>query len=504
MKNPIIWADVPDPDVIRVNGWYYMSSTTMHYTPGVPIMRSRDLVHWETVSYVYDVLEKDGEYKLEEGNNVYGGGSWASSLRYRDGTFYVCFACNNSKKTYIYVTEDIERGPWRRHVFTDQYHDPSLIFDEGRAFIIYGAGSIRALELTPEASAVLPGATPVEIIRMGSAEDHVPGEGSHIYRIGDWYYLFIIHWPKHPAGPGLSAGRRIQWCFRSKDLLGRYEGKVVLDDDLGYFNNGVAQGGIFQSEDGRWFSMLFQDHGAVGRIPVLIPVEWRDGWPVFGQSGNVPLHMDDPLPPYPLENNLLKSDSFDSPEPGFQWQWNHNPDNSGWSLSERPGHLRIRAGAAVPDIHHARNTLTQRTFGPACSGEILLDASGLAPGDYAGIAAFQSAYGFIGVHADGGGKKSIVLCFNGENGTPVTQASVPFAGTMVRLKVICDFTGGRDSARFAYSTDGTSWTEFPQSLEMKYTLDHFTGYRFALFCYATHRAGGFADFAYFTSAIHTA
>ncbi|MBN2509515.1 MAG: glycoside hydrolase 43 family protein [Spirochaetales bacterium] len=501
MKNPLIWADVPDPDVLRVGDFFYMTSTTMHYTPGVPVMRSEDLRHWEIVSYVYDTLEDTHDHRLEAGESIYGGGSWASSLRHHGNMFYVCFACNNTQKTYIYKTDNLECGKWSRTVLDNLYHDPSLFFDEQRVFIVYGAGSINAVELTPDASAVKPGTTPLEIISMGSPGDYVPGEGSHVYKIGDWYYIFIIQWPRESQKQKNEKGRRIQWCYRSRVLLGDYEGKVVFDDDMGYGNNGVAQGGIFALADGRFFSMLFQDHGAVGRVPVLVGLSWEDGWPVFGDAGTMPSEMPDPLPPKPLVEHLLTSDGFDTPLLKRQWQWNHNPDNTNWSLSERPGYLRIRAGSTVSGIHEARNTLTQRTMGPVSSGEIFLDTRGMNRGDYAGIAAFQSVYGSIGVYIRDDGTRSIRLYFKNPEGIPAREISLKDNQEKVHLKVICDFTGTKDSAEFAYATDGGAWITLEDTLAMKYTLDHFTGYRFALFYYATAVPGGYADFDYFKAAI---
>ena len=154
VNNPLFWADVPDPDVIRVGIHYYMVSTSMHLMPGVPIMRSFDLAHWEIVSYVYDTLEDNDAYTLRNKKNAYGAGSWASSLRFHNGVFYVCFASNDMRRTYIYRTNDIIKGPWDRSILTGVYHDPSLLFDDdGRVYIVYGAGTIRIKELTPDATA---------------------------------------------------------------------------------------------------------------------------------------------------------------------------------------------------------------------------------------------------------------------------------------------------------------------------------------------------------------
>src|SRR5690625_3370835 len=153
-KNPVIWSDVPDPDVIRVGDTYYMSSTTMHMNPGVPIMKSKNLVNWEIVNYVYDVLEKDDAQALRNGQNEYGSGSWASSLRYHEGIYYLAVASNTAGETYIFQTEDIENGEWTKSTLGGLYHDMSLLFDDGNVYLVYGGTDIRIIELTPDATAI--------------------------------------------------------------------------------------------------------------------------------------------------------------------------------------------------------------------------------------------------------------------------------------------------------------------------------------------------------------
>ena len=158
VNNPIIWADVPDPSVIRVGDTYYMVSTTMYFTPGVPIMKSKDLVSWEIVNYVYDVLGTDNKSNLENGQNVYSKGSWAASLRYNNGTFYVFVASYDQGKSYVFQTEDIENGEWRRSEINGVYHDASLLFDDdGRVYIVYGGGSIRIKEMNEAVTGFKPG-----------------------------------------------------------------------------------------------------------------------------------------------------------------------------------------------------------------------------------------------------------------------------------------------------------------------------------------------------------
>lgn len=896
--NPVIWSDVPDVDVIRVGDTYYMASTTMHLSPGCPIMKSKDLVNWEIVNYVYDILGDTDENTLRNGKDAYGKGSWASSLRYNNGTFYVAFASYNMNKTYIYQTKDIENGSWSKSTLDGVYHDLSLLFDDdGKVYMIYGGGTIKIIELTSDATAIKTGGLNKVLIQNANiGTGGLNAEGAHFYKINGKYYIFLISWPTS------GTARRIELCYRADSIDGTYEGKVVLDDNLGYNNAGVAQGGVIQTPAGDWYAMLFQDHGSVGRIPVLVPVTWQNGWPVFGVDGKVPAQMQIPvkgldnksivtsdeffngtvhkdytsktvasmqssnifaknLPmissseeksndimsfalasgkqlivnggiedgitswvfndtatvtvtsaaissgskslyisgrattgsgpkqiitgkvtpggvynftakvlyttgpatknfnlcikngtswqgiaimgsatmtkgtwgtitgsyTLPADANLTETSVFvetgwvsaptadndlmdfyvddvsiieesvpDSITPTvaptatvapttsvaptpttsvlntellvngglengvdpwtfndtatvalnttqfasgskslfisgrtttgsgpkqvitgkvtpggvykftakvlyttgpatknfnicikngsswqgivvmgsatitkgtwgtitgsytlpvdanisetsifvetnwvsaptadndlmdfyvddlsmivtsipstietskegendyngsnlkLEWQWNHNPDNNNWSLIARSGYLRLTTGKVSTSILNARNTLTQRTYGPECSGSIAIDVSNMKDGDYAGLAAFQKKYGFVGVKMTGT-SKSIVMV-NGSTDTPVEVQSVPLTQTRVYLKTEFDYKNNADKAYFYYSLDGINWTVIGNTLSMSYTLPHFMGYRFALFNFATKTKGGYVDFDYF-------
>lgn len=840
-QNPIIWADVPDPSVIRVGDTYYMTSTTMHMNPGVPIMKSTNLVDWEIVNYVYDILGTGDAQTLSNDQDEYGRGSWASSLSYNDGIFYVVFSSQTAGKTFIFQTEDIENGPWER--FTISFtHDMSLLIDDdGCVYLVHGGGDIRLLELNEDATAIKPGGLNQVIIQDASAVASrnviLQAEGAHIHKVNGKYYIFLITWPV--------GGGRTQICFRSDNITGPYEGRVVLDD------SGIAQGGIVDTPDGEWYAILFGDRGAVGRIPYLIPVTWEDGWPVFGVNGKVPVDTGIPLD---FSSNIVASDEFNqrpeklgayhtvvpervttvqsapmeglgrdiivnggfengltgwavndsakisisneivfsgtsslhiterksvdsgvkqdltgklapgktyefsakvrydvesapdvksffiyfqggddesvkivgtgvvgkgqwgdikgsfkvpdravlsaprffigsswAPRPdqdkdlmdfyvddvsvvdksvaelivnggfengldawsvhdtadisissdvyhsgsgslhitnrtatgagaqqyltgkmmpgkvyrvsakvrydaatapetrafnicfqdgdwqtieimgsgtitkgqwgtiegtytvpaeqelteprifietswtaeqdlendlmdfyvddvsvmdvtpeekivfgendyngsnlGLMWQWNHNPDNRFWSLTERPGYLRLKTANVSTSILDARNTLSQRTIGPESSATVAMDISNMRHGDCAGLAAFQLNYGFVGVKTSGS-TKSIVMV-NAGGGTPVEVASIPVTQNKVYFKVECDFRNQRDLAYFYYSLDGYHWTSIGNTLRMSYTMPHFMGYRFALFNFATIDTGGYVDFDYF-------
>src|SRR6185436_15785263 len=169
-KNPIIFADVPDMSMIRVGNIYYMSSTTMHMSPGLPIMKSKDLVNWKLVNYAYDTLANVDALNLTNGKSTYGRGSWASSLRFHKGRYYVTTFAQTTGKTYVYTTKNIEKGPWKASSFKPSFHDHSLFFDDnGRVYLIYGAGKLRLVELNADASGVKPGTTEQVIIENASA-----------------------------------------------------------------------------------------------------------------------------------------------------------------------------------------------------------------------------------------------------------------------------------------------------------------------------------------------
>ncbi len=481
--NPVIYADVPDVDVIRVGSDFYMVSTTMHLMPGVPIMKSKDLVNWEIISYVVPEIKDSPAYDLEDGN-VYGQGQWASSLRYHNGKFYVFFATNRPLKTYIYSAVD-PAGKWEKVMdLNERYHDTSLFFDDdGKIYIAGGAGNIRLRELKDDLSGVKEDGLNVEVIN--GAEQNLNGllEGTHLCKYNDKYYMFLIWWP--------AGGIRTQLAFRSDKIEGPYEHKVILSDDMDRKGAGVAQGCIIDTEDGEWYGFLFQDRGAVGRVPVLMPCRWIDGWPMLGdEEGKVPLTMS--LPVLGQEATpLVISDDFDSSELALNWQWNHNPDNTLWSLTERKGHLRLKTGKVVQTIFEARNMLSQRTEGPACRGIIAMDVSQMKDGDIAGLTAYCSEPGMISVNKEAE-KKYLVMTDRG-----VEKERVELLKDIVYLRLDCDFNGGTDKANFYYSLDNQDWIKLGSEFQMVYNLEHFMGNRFGIVNYATKAAGGYVDIDYF-------
>ena len=487
--NPIIFADVPDMAIIRVADTYYMSSTTMHMSPGVPIMKSTDLVNWKLVNYAYDTLVNNAEMNLDNGKSTYGRGSWASSLRYHNGTFYVSTFAATSGKTHIYTTNNLEKGPWKAISFSPSYHDHSLFFeDDGRVYLIYGVGKIKLVELNPDLSGVKAGTKEQVIIENASAPAgnniNLQAEGSQLFKVKGKYYLFNITWPR--------GGMRTVVIHRADKITGPYEGRLGLQD------LGVAQGGLIDTPDGTWYSYLFRDFGAVGRIPYLVPIKWVDGWPVLGNDGKVPQKLTLPASKE-LIPGIVASDEFKrrkkDPALPLVWQWNHNPDDELWSVKARKGYLRLTTGRVDTSFLSAKNTLTQRTIGPICSGSTMLDVSNMRDGDFAGLSLLQKNFGLVGVKIEGDTKKVIMI--NASGGTPVEAQTVPLNSKDIYFRVECNFTDKKDIANFFYSLDGRSWIPIGTQLKMVYTLPHFMGYRFGLFNYATKKAGGYADFDHF-------
>ena len=488
--NPIIFADVPDMSMIRVGDTYYMSSTTMHMSPGVPIMKSKDLVNWQLVSYCYDTLADIDELNLTNGKSTYGRGSWASSIRYHNSTFYVTTFAQTTGRTHIYSTKNIEKGPWKEVSFSPSLHDHSLFFDDdGKVYMIYGNRKLTLVELDTDLSGIKQGGINTVVIENSTAPtDSIAtsglGEGSQLFKVNGKYYLFNITWPR--------GGIRTVVIHRADRITGPYEGRIGLQD------LGVAQGGLIDKPDGTWYAYLFRDFGSVGRIPYLVPVNWVDGWPVLGIDGKVPGSLDLPANKS-LIPGIVNSDEFtrkkNEPALPLVWQWNHNPDNRRWSISERKGFIRLKTGRVDTSFLAARNTLTQRTIGPVCTGSTSLDVSNMKDGDFAGLCLLQKNYGIVGVRVNGSSKTIVMV--NAGTGKPEVVETVALDQKVIYFKAECDFTDKKDVAYFFYSLDGRSWKSIGTPLKMTYTIPHFMGYRFGLFNYATKTVGGFVDVDWF-------
>ncbi len=503
--NPITRLDYPDVDVIRVEDTYYMVSTTMHFMPGCEILRSYDLRNWEHAAYVYDRLDGTPGQRLEGEENIYGKGMWAASLRYHKGTYYVCFVANDTHKTYLYTAENIS-GPWEKHHVEGFYHDCSLLFDDDdRVYIAYGNKNIYITELKRDLSGPLEGG----LHRLAVSDEGHPGlgyEGTHFYKINGKYYLFFIHSRR-------DCWRRTEACFVADSLTGEFTGGDVLDDDRGYCGQGVAQGGIVDTPDGKWYAMLFQDSGAVGRIPILVPVSWEKDYPVFGQNGLIPeeFEVESTRPGY-VYHPLVESDDFRGDLKAC-WQFNHEPELALVLHDRERGCWQVRTDKVCSRMTQARNMLTQRMTYPGCAGEVTVDGSSLGEGDFAGICALQGCYGFVGLTRREGrlyltvrtveALENSMVPLNPEENMEQERAAIPWEEDTVRLKLEADFANMTDIVTFYYRSPGfkmhNPWIKLGEGHKVYFKLDHFTGCRFGLVVFSTKEAGGqaaFSDFAY--------
>lgn len=489
--NPVMWADLPDPDVIRVGDYFYMVSTTMHLMPGAPIMRSKDLVNWELVSYLFDKLTDTPKYDME-GGTVYGRGQWATSIRYHKGKFYALFSPNDAPfRSYIYTTDDPAKG-WKLHARMNHFHDASLFFDDDdRVYVFSGTGKLT--ELKPDLTGIKEGGVDVTL-NVRDSEENGLLEGSRALKYNGKYYLLMISWP--------NGGKRRQLCYRADKITGPYEKKVILCDNYAGFPY-VGQGTIVDDANGNWYGWIFQDRGAVGRVPTLSPCKWIDGWPIIGdKDGHVPATMELPLEAQP-EIPLVVSDDFSKKQLKINWQWNHNPVDEAWSLTERKGFLRLKTNKVVNSVFEARNTLTQRMEGPKCSGVVVMDIKNMKDGDRAGFSAFNDHAGLLEVARDG---NSTVLSMKEEdvsldNDKRVTGVKSKTCGQIdlgkaekIYLRVDADFRLGHDLATFYYSMDGKRWTKLGNELKMRFDFrKFFMGTKFGIFNYATKASGGYVD-----------
>ena len=512
--NPLLKMDYPDPDVIRVDDTYYLVSTTMYFMPGCEILRSFDLVHWEHAAFVYEKLDSTPAQRLEGEENIYGQGMWAASLRYHEGKFYIIFVANDTHKTYLYRADKIE-GPWVKSEIEGFYHDNSLLFDDdGRVYIVYGNREVYLTELRSDLSGPKEGGINRLIVK--DRDDAYLGyEGAHFYKIKGKYYIFFIHMPRE-------TGRRTEACFVSDSIDGEFTGCDVCGDDRGYCGSGCAQGGIVDTPDGKWYAIVFQDSGAVGRIPVLMPVTFKDGEdiPVFGADGKVPLEFEVPegRDGYTYEP-LAGSDDFkDLPSGkdgrftqsfGFKsrWQFNHEPDMSLVEHDTANGCVKISTDKISVNVVQAKNTLSQRTSYPKCAAQVSVDGSGLKEGDYAGLCLLESAYVFIAITRRDGDLYLVMKKRKAPEGMwgerHDTEAgdecgAVKLNGSSAVLRAEADFTMMKDSASVFYVEDGVK-KQLGEESRLMFKLDHFTGVRFGLFIYSTKECGGsavFRDFIY--------
>ena len=509
VKNPFMWTDAPDPDIIRVGDYYYLVTTTMHLFPGAPITRSTDLVHWETVSYLFDEIKDTPRYDLKEGT-VYGRGQWATSLRYHKGTFWALFVANDDPhKSMVFKTDDPAKG-WKLHSRLPAYHDSSLFFDDDdRVYVFSGSGDINLVELTADLTAEKPGGIRKKLQLNGRPQGlH---EGSRVIKHDGMYYLLCIAWPR--------TGRE-EIAYRSKNIEGPYDSKVILKSDFGGFPL-AGQGTIVNGKRGEWYGVMFQDRGGVGRVLTVEPCSWIDGWPILGTygDGKIPTTVtldgqcDCHQTPdyakiekdYQWNHNYIKEDIARLPQKGEKVSFGINlRDDATYRMTTPVNGFILKTSVLAQSIYNARNTLTWRTWGGTCSDTICLDVRKMKEGDKAGFAAFNGDSGILTIKLQKGqysltmSEESVKLSNDTKTITDVTAKEVETIKLpkgkvgKIYLRIDGDFNPGRDTANFYYSFDGKTFTPIgTRDYKMRFDFSRlFMGTRYAAFYYPTTQVGG--------------
>ncbi len=500
--NPLFYDEFSDPDLIRVGDDFYLTGTTMHSMPGLPILHSKDLVNWDFVAYASPKLDLGPAFRLEDGKSVYGRGIWAPSFRYHNGVFYI-FSNVNGQTTQLFTATN-PAGPWTHTAMKRSFHDLSVLFDDdGKVYVVWGYNEVHLAQLNADLSDIVPGSEKI-IVQRGSGM----GEGNHFYKIDGKYYILSAWWDgrmrmpaaraDHPDGPW-----EVNPAISIDEDFGLNEGNRLVNEKAHPLvvkpanttpagRVSLHQGGIVETPAGEWWGWSMMDYNSVGRLTALSPVTWKDGWPYFGLPGNLGrtprtwvkpkgLPVSAPHAPY------QRSDDFSGPNLLPVWQWNHVEDDSHWSLSERPGYLRLHSLPATT-LWDAKNTLTQRAIGPQSTVTAALDLDGLKPGDIAGLALSLKPYAWIGVEQTTGGRD--LALFDDMTGT---YTRVPLSAGRIWLRADCDYI--TEKAQFSYSTDGKTFTPIGAPWTMVYSGLTFQGVRYSLFNYNVSGApGGYADF----------
>jgi len=496
-KNPIIFADYSDPDVIRVGDDYYLVASSFNCAPGLPILHSKDLVNWKIVSHVFQNYPFEKFNKPQHGNGV-----WAPTIRFHNGEFYIYFG---DPDLGVFMTKAKNpAGPWspllrireaKGWIDTCPFWD-----DDGQAYLVHawansrsGIKSILTLNrMSPDGTKLLDDG---QMVFDGNAH-HPTIEGPKFYKRNGYYYIFA------PAG-GVVPGW--QTVLRSKNIFGPYEDKIVLaqgQTDI----NGPHQGGWVETQTGESWFVHFQDRGAYGRIIHLQPVKWVNDWPVMGNDSDgdgtgepVLVHKK----PNVGKNHPVAvpqtSDEFDFRKPGLQWQWHANFSEKWFSLSARKGWLRLNSVPLPPNFTNfwsVPNLLLQKFPAPEFTVTTRLDFSRLAVGEKAGLTVMGMDYSYLAVKRTTAGCRLIkTACRNAPQGnSEINEDEAACTGDSVVLRV----SVGKDAVcYFSYSLDGKVFVPLGKSFTAR--AGRWIGAKVGLFCVSTNmeEKSGCADFDWF-------
>ncbi|WP_434443261.1 family 43 glycosylhydrolase [Lentzea sp. E54] len=480
--NPVLWQDFADIDIIRVGEAYYYSASTMHYSPGAPVLRSYDLVNWEFAGHSVPRLDFGAKYDLNGGRG-YVRGIWASFLNHRksNNTFY-WGGCVDFAQTHIYTATSVDAQWSKLSTINKCYYDAGMLVDDNDTmYVAYGNTTISVAQLSAD------GKSEVRSQQVFQTPPNIGTlEGARFYKRGGNYYI----WLTRPANG--------QYVLKASSPFGPYTVQQVLLDMPGPIQGGGVphQGGMVQTQNGDWYYMAFVDAYPGGRVPVLAPITWTsDGWPrITTVNGGWGVRYPMPNLPSRQVKPMTGVDTFDGSVLKPQWEWNHNPDTTKYSVDNG---LRLSTATVTDDLYNARNTLTHRVQGPTSTATVTLDLTSMRDGDRTGLAMLRDSSAWIGVKRESG--RNRVVMVNGltmdsnwnTTGTGTETASANPSGTRIWLRANADIRPGSGrQARFSYSTDGVTFTSLGTGFTLKNEWQFFMGYRFGIFNHATQALGG--------------
>lgn len=487
--NPVLPGDFSDIDAIGVGGDYYAISSTFQFSPGMAILHSRDLVNWNIVSHAVEDLTRISPEMNWDRMNRYGNGIWAGAIRHHAGRFWIYFG--TPQEGYFMTTAANPAGPWTppHRVLGAAGWDDCCPFwdDDGQGYLVgthfKDKYNIHLFKLTPDGR---------ELVKDSDTIIHAGENGSEankLYKIKGLYY----HLYSHTSREG-----RVVMMQRAKSLAGPWENRQ-LNHVSARVDREPNQGGLVQTQAGDWWFLTHQGSGGhwEGRAACLLPVTWVEGWPVIGEAGPdgigtmVWTHkkpVAGPAAATPRSADVFKEEFAETVLPP-RWEWNYQPRSEMWSLSERPGFLRLHAYPALArgNFFKAGNTLTQRSFRTAHNeATIRLDLGAMADGQQAGLCHFAKTYSTLGVTQSGGKR---LLTFN-DNGK--ITAGPEISTTTLWLK---SSWGPDGLSRYAYSTDGRGFKEFGDPYQL--TWGNYRGDRIGIFTYNDEGARGAIDVDWF-------
>lgn len=487
--NPIIPGDYSDIDAIRVGDDYYAISSTLHLSPGMVILHSKDLVNWTLLGHAVEDVTRIGPEMNWDRMNRYGRGVWAGAIRHHDGKFRIYFGAPDEG---IFMTTATDpAGPWEplHHVWDVKGYNDVCPFwdDDGQGYLVTThfardpvtdrSYTIHLFKMSDDGKSLLLDSDRIIHQSRGS-------EANKLYKINGLYYHYFSE---------IKSEGRVAMMNRAARLDGPWETR-----QLNHVNKRIDkepnQGGLIQVPSGDWWFVTHQGTGDwEGRAMCLLPVTWAEGWPILGRVGDDGIGTmvwtaQKPIMGHPVTSPRT-DDEFDNTAPGPQWEWNHHPRADKWSLTERPGFLRLHAFKPLrnDDMTTVGNILSQRAMRTKANEvTVKLDLSEMADGQTAGLCQFAGAYSFIGITQTGSVR---TLLFHARGHITLGPS---LASDRLWLRSTWGLDGG---STYSYSIDGELFTRFGDPWPL--TWGNYRGSRIGIFTYANQDENGHIDIDWF-------